>query len=301
MKSRKPMTNKTHAVDSDAVNADAVGSSTSIASASKTSRLDQLLVSLGLAKSRAQAQTWIKQGQVFVRQQRWVKATKPSVSYLFDQRMPVAEQIRIETTELDRFVSRAGFKLDQAFKRVLEATQTLAGTVALDIGQSTGGFTDALLQRGCQRVVGVEVGHNQLDRRLASDTRVQTFEGVNARNLSGCGLTQSAPEGFDWLVMDVSFISQRLLWDELPPYLKPGGFALSLVKPQFELGSKALGKGGIVKNEAALAQIQHLFTDFFSDKPLEVLDFFESPILGGDGNKEYFIYLKKKPLLAASV
>lgn len=256
----------------------------------RKTRLDILLVEVGLARSRSQAQHWINNRQVEIHLSEWILTDKPSTKFEWKHEVPLDQQIRVTLSEMDQFVSRAGYKLDQA---IIQVEANLQDCVVLDVGQSSGGFTDALLKRGVQKVVGIEVGHGQLDEGLRQDDRVFTFENTNARDVASIPLEQLAPNGFDWVVMDVSFISQTLIWDELLPFIKPNGKILSLVKPQFEVGSDHLGKGGIVKNPDAWEQLETSLKRFFETRHLQVLNYFESPILGGDGNKEFFIHAKK--------
>ena len=242
-------------------------------------RADLWLVEHGLANSRTAAQTMILAGRVQVDGKVLVKVAS--------QLAPYAE-VTVTPDELDRYVSRGGLKLAGA---LAAAELDVTGMLALDVGISTGGFTDCLLQSGARRVIGVEVGHDQLHPRLLADTRVQQFEGVNARHLS---LDVIAPalgdESLDLIVGDVSFISLTLVLPALRAVLPVGGQLLFLVKPQFELGPQALGKGGIVRDENLYPHVEEKIRTAACAEGFEVRNYFASSIAGGDGNKEFFIY-----------
>jgi 23S rRNA (cytidine1920-2'-O)/16S rRNA (cytidine1409-2'-O)-methyltransferase len=200
------------------------------------------------------------------------------------------EDCEIEVTddaEL-RFVSRGGLKLDAALAR---CGIDVAGLACLDVGQSTGGFTDALLQRGAASVVGIDVGRGQLSPALADDERVQSFEGLNARDVAGSAF-EAEFEGrrFDLIVADLAFISLTLVLPTLVRYL--GGDALLLVKPQFELQPADIGKGGLVKDRASLAHVEARIRAACKRNRLEVRDYFESAVAGGDGNREFFVWAR---------
>lgn len=248
-------------------------------------RLDVLLVERGLASSRSQAQALIEADQVQWRQaDRWRTAIKASVKLEPDC------ELRAELGEAQRYASRGGLKLAGALERTGINPE---GVIALDVGQSTGGFTDCLLQAGAATVVGVDVGREQLVPRLREDPRVVFYEGINARELPSQELLVQAPGGFDMLVMDVSFISQTLILPGLPQLLKPGGHLLSLVKPQFEVGKAGIGKGGIVRDVSLYRKVEADLRELCGQLGLEVQDYFPSPITGGDGNREFFIQARK--------
>ncbi|WP_300655963.1 TlyA family RNA methyltransferase, partial [Hydrogenophaga sp.] len=205
-----------------------------------------------------------------------------------------------ETVELQavdnaetRFVSRGGLKLDGALQRV---ALDVRGLRCLDVGQSSGGFTDCLLQRGARQVVGVDVGQGQLHPRQRDDARVVCIERCNARDLTAEALTDaggpSAAAPFDLIVGDLSFISQTLVWPSLVPLLKAGGHVLMLVKPQFELQPEHIGKGGLVKSEASYPLVRERIGQVVQDSGLVLLDYFESPITGGDGNREFLVFAR---------
>jgi 23S rRNA (cytidine1920-2'-O)/16S rRNA (cytidine1409-2'-O)-methyltransferase len=205
-----------------------------------------------------------------------------------------------EIAEL-RFVSRAGLKLDLALQHIEEQnllapialSQFLAGAAALDIGQSTGGFTDCLLQRDVSKVVGVDVGRDQLADHLREHPSVIYLEAINAREMPVQTLLAHSPGGFDLAVMDVSFISQSLIIPHLPPLLKKHGYLLSLVKPQFEVGAKNIAKGGIVKDENLYVEVYEKIIGCAQQAGFEVIHYFASAIEGGDGNREFFMLCQK--------
>ncbi len=198
--------------------------------------------------------------------------------------------IEITADENDRFVSRGGLKLAGALKGT---ALNVGGMDCLDIGQSTGGFTDCLLQAGAQRVVGVDVGHGQLHARLASDRRVTALEGINCRALTAEALGSALPEnGFDLIVGDLSFISLTLILPNLPALLRHNGSLLLLVKPQFEVGPENVGKGGIVRDPALYRRVEAKLRENARNLGLTVAAWLDSPITGGDGNREFFIWLK---------
>lgn len=251
-------------------------------------RADHLLVLKGLASTRSAAQRLIDAGGV-----RWHGPKGWAVPRKAGEDLP--DDCRIEVTddaEL-RFVSRGGLKLDAA---LLRCGIEVAGRSCLDVGQSTGGFTDALLQRGAVRVVGVDVGRAQLSPTLLADPRVQLFEGLNARDVSGSAFEQETPEhGFDLIVADLSFISLTLVLPTIARYLASSGRALLLVKPQFELQPQDIGKGGIVKDASAYPRVEQRIRDACGALGLKVLDYFASSIAGGDGNHEFFVLAEPDP------
>lgn len=244
-------------------------------------RLDLFLVQHKNIESRTKAQDLIAQGLVFLKDK---VLTKPS----FDVTEEMYSEITIAENNLGQYVSRAGFKLAGALDFV---QQNVEGLKVLDVGQSTGGFTDALLQRGVKQVVGLDVGSAQLHEKIKTDSRVTYFENLNVKNISSHAL---AKETFDGIVCDVSFISLTKVVVYLGPLLKTKGFFLLLVKPQFECGPQALDKNGIVSDPEVYKTIQSDITllceKTFHGKTL----FFESSITGKDGNKEFFIYGKKE-------
>lgn len=249
-------------------------------------RLDKALVTRGLADTRSQAQRMIEAGRVRCQVGGdWHLLNKASIKVSEDQRL------KIEPGDEDQFVSRGGLKLRGA---LAQSGLVPEGWVALDIGQSTGGFTDCLLQAGAARVVGVDVGRDQLVPALRAHPKVVFFEGINARDLPTDTLMAEAPDGFDLIVMDVSFISQTLILPGLPGLLKPGGHLLSLVKPQFEVGKAGIGKGGIVRDDRLYIEVEQRIRAQCEALGLTVNAWFPSPITGGDGNREFFVSATKQ-------
>jgi 23S rRNA (cytidine1920-2'-O)/16S rRNA (cytidine1409-2'-O)-methyltransferase len=234
-------------------------------------RLDRLLVDRGLADSREKAQALIMAGAVTLNGQ---KAAKPG--------QPVAEDAAIEVLSRPPYVSRGGFKLAAALR---EFAIDVAGRICLDIGSSTGGFTDVLLQAGAARVHAVDVGAGQLDWRLRTDPRVTVHEGINARALAATEIG----EAVDFVCCDVSFISVTLILPAAAPLLRPEGQMVILVKPQFEVGKGLVGKGGIVRDpqlhRAACERVTRAVQEIGFQTAI-----MESPILGAEGNKEFLLY-----------
>jgi len=232
-------------------------------------RLDKLLVTRGLADTRAKAQSLILAGQVFSDQQRLDKA---------GHLVPIDIELTIK--EPLPFVSRGGLKLAAALDQFEIET---ANRVCLDIGASTGGFTDCLLQRGAWRVVAIDVGRGQMDWKLRQDSRVELRENVNARYLSPDDFT----DRFDVVVADVSFISLTKILPVVPPLSRKPPFVITFIKPQFEVGREEVGKGGVVRDEAAQRRVVEEITAFAADLRMRLVGVIESPILGADGNREF--------------
>ncbi len=252
-------------------------------------RADQLLVERGLAATRSQAQRLIAAGvQWRMPLHTWQRIDKNGVL------LPTDCELQLLDDGESRFVSRGGLKLAGA----LQATGVVVqGLCCLDIGQSTGGFTDCLLQHGAASVVGVDVGHAQLHPSLRDDARVVCIEKFNARNLDAgdSALRLHTPQGgFDLLVADLSFISLTLVLPVLPALMQARAHALLLVKPQFELQPADIGKGGLVKDPASYALVQQRLRTACIDAGLEVLHWLDSPVTGGDGNREFFIHVSRK-------
>jgi len=307
-------------------------------------RIDQLLVQRGLASTRSQAQRLIAGGVQWRQGDVWRQVVKNGDD------VPVEAELKLLDDSEARYVSRGGLKLEAALKQV---GLSVDGLQCLDVGQSTGGFTDCLLQQGAAMVVGVDVGSAQLHPQLRGDPRVLCVEGLNARALDASDLiaayedsigaggqfdleddesdefdefdqktgsaqaeplddaTQEALDGevededvmpselvssdgafvpeFDLIVADLSFISQTLVLPAVVPLLKAGGTLLTLVKPQFELQPGQVGKGGIVKDAAMYALVEQRLRDTCAELGLTVTHWFDSPIAGGDGNREFFI------------
>lgn len=259
-------------------------------------RLDKVLVDQGLAQSRTQAQKLVEAGVVQANVHgQWQRLSKPAQKIFVDAKLRVGEIAEL------RFVSRAGLKLDLALQEIHEQNLLVTTSVseflqhasALDIGQSTGGFTDCLLQRGVRQVVGIDVGRDQLVSALREHPAVICLEGINAREIPAASVLAHSPGGFDLAVMDVSFISQSLIIPALPPLLKNGGYLLSLVKPQFEVGAKNIAKRGIVKDENLYAEVREKITDCARFAGFELIHYFPSAIEGGDGNREFFMLCQK--------
>lgn len=244
-------------------------------------RLDALLVERGLAPSRTAAQRLIDAGRVSLDGR---TLTKPAQVLADETGLVVAPADAAE------YVSRGGLKLAGALQRTGIDPR---GRDCLDVGQSTGGFTDCLLQHGAVRVVGIDVGHDQLHPKLAADPRVTYYEGVNARQLGKSALALRRNERqFDLIVADVSFISLTLILPQLPPLLKQLGDLLLLVKPQFEVGPEHVGKGGIVTDAALFAGVKDKYAACCETHHLAVVDWFDSPITGTDGNREFFLHAR---------
>ncbi|HEV2763488.1 MAG TPA: TlyA family RNA methyltransferase [Pyrinomonadaceae bacterium] len=239
----------------------------------KRERIDKLLVERGLAQSRARAQALVMAGAVLVSEQR---VEKPSETFPPDAPL----RVRGGDDPAARYVGRGGLKLEKA---IGEFKLDVSGFVCLDVGASTGGFTDCLLQHGARRVVALDVGHNQLDYRLRTDPRVESREGVNARYLE----PGNFDEPFDLITMDVSFISATKILPALAPLLKKGGRAVVLVKPQFEVGRAEVGKGGVVREPEKQARAVEEVNAAARECGFEVVGVTESPVTGADGNREF--------------
>lgn len=245
-----------------------------------TVRLDTLLVDRGLAASRERARALILAGHVRVNGQ---PAAKAGTAVTRDAEVSVL-------TPDHPYVGRGGVKLAHALETF---SIPVAGCVALDIGASTGGFTDALLQRGASRVVALDVGHGQLDWKLRNDPRVDVIERVNARTLTIPDLPAGrAP--FDIVTIDVSFISLKLILPVVPPLLADTGDVVALVKPQFEAGRAEIGKGGIVRDEHVHARVLEEVTNAADALGLGRRGVAESPISGMEGNREFLLHLRRR-------
>jgi 23S rRNA (cytidine1920-2'-O)/16S rRNA (cytidine1409-2'-O)-methyltransferase len=244
-------------------------------------RIDKLLVERRLAETRTKAQAMIMAGVVLVNEQR---VEKPS-----DQFTPDAE-IRIKHADdpTSRYVGRGGLKLEAALR---EFQIDVSGLVCLDVGASTGGFTDCLLQHGAAKVFAIDVGHNQIDWRLRNDPRVEVREGVNARYLQ----PQEFPVTFDLAVIDVSFISLTKILPSVVTLLKPHASMVVLIKPQFEVGRGEVGSGGIVRDEGKRLKVVKNINEFASILELNTEKTIESPIRGAEGNVEYLAHYSYHP------
>ncbi len=249
-------------------------------------RVDLLLVEQHLAETRTQAQRLLKEGRVsYSTGGQSQVITKPGL------KLPNDTLLTVKDDPSDHYVSRGALKLKGALE---EFNIDVTGTIAIDVGQSTGGFTDCLIQAGAAQVVGIEVGHDQLAERLRIHPAVYCYEGMNARELPASLLTHTQDNGFDIAVMDVSFISQTKILPSLSPLLRTGGTLISLVKPQFEVGKEGIGKGGIVKDTRLFANVEHLIRTCCHANHLHVEGYMESPITGGDGNHEFLLWAVKQ-------
>ncbi len=236
-------------------------------------RLDQLLVQNGLAESREQAQRLIHAGMVRVNEQ---PAGKPGHQYPDDADLFVKEK--------EKYVSRGGLKIEGAWKQF---HFDLAGAICLDIGSSTGGFTDFMLQQGAVKVYAVDCGTNQLHYRLREDSRVVVMENTNARYLTEVDI----PEKADFCSIDTSFISLTHILPPLKMLIKPGGHIVSLIKPQFEAGKEQVGKGGVVRDPAVHEEVVNKVKHFGTEElGFQWLGICESPIKGPAGNIEFLAY-----------
>jgi 23S rRNA (cytidine1920-2'-O)/16S rRNA (cytidine1409-2'-O)-methyltransferase len=237
-------------------------------------RLDKLLVTRGLVETRAKAQALILAGQVFVGEQRLDKA---------GQLVAVDGALTIKKTL--PYVSRGGLKLAAA---LAQFELVVTGKLCLDIGASTGGFTDCLLQHGASHVVAVDVGHGQLDWKLRNDPRIEVREHVNARYLQ----PEDFNERFAIAVLDVSFISLTKILPVLPPLLTRPAWVVALVKPQFEVGRSEVGKGGIVRDAAAQQRVVQEVCACAKSLGMQARGVMDSPILGQDGNREFLAWFE---------
>lgn len=243
-------------------------------------RADQLIVQRSLAPTRSAAQRLIEHGAV-----RWLGPRGWAVPKKAGEDLPEDCELEITDDAELRWVSRAGLKLDAALVRTgLDVT----GRHCLDVGQSTGGFTEVLLARGAASVVGVDVGHGQLHERVRSDPRVTALEGVNARHLTAAQLPRAS---YDLVVADLSFISLTLVLDALLPLAQRD--LLLLVKPQFELQPGDIGKHGLVNDPVAHGHVKARMEAACRKRGLVLRDYFESTVAGGDGNREHFVWACK--------
>ncbi|MGI8554690.1 MAG: TlyA family RNA methyltransferase [Dehalococcoidia bacterium] len=235
------------------------------------SRADALLVERGFFKSREQARAAVLAGSVFLGEQ---PVSKPGML------LPESAALRVATRP--RFVSRGGEKLEHA---LLNFDLPVAGAVAADLGASTGGFTDCLLQHGARRVYAVDVGYGQLDYRLRQDERVRVMERQNARYL------QALPETLDLVAIDVSFISLTKVLEAAGSLLRPGGRIVALVKPQFEAFRGEVGRGGVVRDPLTRARVLGRTIAWTAGHGFRLLGLSRSPLRGPAGNVEFFVHL----------
>ncbi len=241
-------------------------------------RLDILIVNRKLTKSRNVATDLIKKKLVKVNGTIITKTAKE---------FPDSADLIIEILEQPKFVGRGGLKLEKALN---EFKINPTNLTCLDVGSSTGGFTDCLLQKGAKKVYAVDVGTNQLDSELKKDERIISMEQTDIRDL------KSLPEKIDLAVIDVSFISLELILPKVKDLLKKQGQIIALIKPQFETKKEAKNKNGIIKTEEIREKVLEKIKSFARKNGLEIINIIESPILGGSGNKEYLMLLQKSTL-----
>jgi 23S rRNA (cytidine1920-2'-O)/16S rRNA (cytidine1409-2'-O)-methyltransferase len=240
----------------------------------KKHRLDLILVEKGWFNSRQRARTMIMAGKVFVNDQR---VDKPGFS--------VSSEDSIECRADDLpYVSRGGLKLEAALQHfALDVT----AAICMDVGASTGGFTDCLLQHGAKRVYAVDVGYGQLAWKIRQDPRVIVIERTNVRHLPD----DAIPERVDLITIDVSFISLKIVIPAVTRFMKPGASIVALIKPQFEVGKGQVGKGGVVRDPRLHEQVVEALAEFFRTRQLTSRTVFPSPLLGPKGNREFFTHL----------
>jgi 23S rRNA (cytidine1920-2'-O)/16S rRNA (cytidine1409-2'-O)-methyltransferase len=238
-------------------------------------RLDRLLVARGMAPSRQRARAMIMAGKILVNNR---PADKAGIL------VGPADRIELKGGDIP-YVSRGGSKLEGALQAL---EMDVAGCICLDVGASTGGFTDCLLQHGAVRVYAVDVGYGQLAWKLRQDSRVKVIERTNIRYLP----TEALDEAIDLATIDVSFISLKIVVPVVAAFLKPEGRILALIKPQFEVGRGHVGKGGVVRDENLHSQVIRDLSSFFNEKHLQCEKIVPSPILGPKGNREFFILLQ---------
>lgn len=240
-------------------------------------RLDQYLTEQGLVKSRSMAQSMIMAGEVYVNQQKASKA---------GELVTGEEKIEIRSKSL-QYVSRGGLKLDKAMKVF---PVSLLDSVCMDIGASTGGFTDCMLQNGARRVYAVDVGYGQLAWKLRQDERVVNLERTNIRYVT----KEQIPDAIDFFSVDVSFISLKLVLPVAFSLLNEHGSGVCLIKPQFEAGRNKVGKKGVVRDPAVHIEVIENVLEFTREIGFSVLGLDYSPVRGPEGNIEYLMYVKKQ-------
>lgn len=243
----------------------------------KGTRLDIYLYLNGFAESREKAKRLIKNNSVYVNN---LLANKPSIL--------IHENCNVMVTDVFDYVGRGAIKLEKAINVFKIDPQN---KICIDVGASTGGFTDYLLRHGAKKVYAIDVGHDQLHNKLKSDIRVINLENVNIRYID----SKVFDESIDIIVVDVSFISLRLILPKIVEISQNSTHIVVLVKPQFEAGIKNIGKNGIVKNEKVHLTVLNNFTDYCKDNSLNILNITYSPIKGGNGNIEYLAFLRKEP------
>ncbi|MGN0297644.1 MAG: TlyA family RNA methyltransferase [Lachnospiraceae bacterium] len=241
-------------------------------------RLDVLLVNMGFAPSREKAKAIIMSGQVYVNGQKEEKAGSQ-----FDIYAP----IEVKGSTL-RYVSRGGLKLEKAINQF---SIDLNKKICMDVGASTGGFTDCMLQNGAKKVFSVDVGHGQLAWKLRQDERVVCMERTNVRYLT----PDQIGEAIDFVSIDVSFISLKMILEPVKAVLKPRGQVVCLIKPQFEAGREKVGKKGVVREKSTHIEVIHAVMDYADSIGFGLLNLEFSPIKGPEGNIEYLLYLQNNP------
>jgi 23S rRNA (cytidine1920-2'-O)/16S rRNA (cytidine1409-2'-O)-methyltransferase len=242
----------------------------------KKIRIDLLLVSKGFAQSREKAQALIMEGKVRVNGVLVDKAGRL-----------IPDEANLEVEEAKRYVSRGGEKLEGALKAF---NVNVTDKIAMDVGSSTGGFTQCLLEHGAKRVYAVDVGYGIISEKLRSDPRVVLLERTNIRYLERFRV----PEAIDIATIDVSFISLKLVLPRVKEFLCPGGIIIALIKPQFEVGKGEVEKGGVIRDEQKHKKVVEeikIFSEGIGLTPLKVI---ESPVRGKEGNREFFIFLSMK-------
>lgn len=242
----------------------------------KKERIDKILVERGIVTSRERARALIMGGKVLVNGQLVDKA---------GLRIRIDSEIKL-CGQNNKYVSRGGLKLESALKAFRVNPKD---KIVLDVGASTGGFTDCILQHGAQKVYAVDVGYGQLSWKLRNDPRVVNLERRNVRYLK----KEEIGEDIDLVLIDTSFISIEKFLSHILDFLKEGGEILCLIKPQFEVGKGEVGKGGVVKDPILHKKVIERISKFSEDLGLKVIGVVESPLLGPKGNKEFFIYLRK--------
>lgn len=239
-------------------------------------RLDSAVFELGISESREKAKALIMAGQIYVN---GMKAIKPGMT------VNSSDKIELRGNTLP-YVSRGGLKLEKAMEVF---PITLKDKVCMDIGASTGGFTDCMLQNGAVKIYSIDVGYGQLAWKLRSDSRVVNLERTNFRYVTN----EQIPESIDFASIDVSFISLKLIFPPLIPLLKTDGECVCLVKPQFEAGKDKVGKKGVVRERATHVEVIENVIGYASDNGFSVLNLDFSPVKGPEGNIEYLLYIKK--------
>ena len=241
---------------------------------SKKVRLDRLVVNLGLVQSRPRARAMIMAGKVLVNN---LPVTKPGLAFADDT------TIRLKTGDIP-YVSRGGLKLEKALR---EYQLNVKGMICLDVGASTGGFTDCLLKNGAQRVYAVDVGYGQLAWQLRQDKRVVVIERTNIRYMPA----ESVPDPIDLICVDVSFISLKIVIPAVRQFMRAETCIIALIKPQFEVGKENVGKGGVVRDPVMHAAVIDELTEYFQQHNLKCQPALPSPIKGPKGNKEFLMLI----------